>query len=49
MRSIFIIAEELVDRQTILKDPKTGEYGQDDVIFNLIDELKRYLKLQEEH
>lgn len=47
MRSIFVIADELVDRQTVLKDNDSGVYGQDDLIFNLIEELAVYLKIQE--
>jgi hypothetical protein len=46
-RSIFTICEELVDRQIILKNGQE-QYGQDDIIFNLIEELNNYLREEEE-
>ena len=34
----------LVNRHKELKDPLTKEYGQDDELFNLLDDLEQTLK-----
>lgn len=46
LRSIFDIAGDLVNRQNILRNG-TAQYGQDDTVYKLIEELREYLEITE--